>query len=321
MSGEVVMKKKLSVIILLSVSLSLFTSNLFSWNGPSHSQMTGNAAALLETRLSELLGFPISAERFLGPDSLGSTDFAYLGNFTALRWLTQGSTNEDGYYYWQLGTHYMRSVNHFYNPFWNNVTLYPYQDTGGNRARNWYIQAGGLSDSIMLTMTDLIDIWTGKPSPNWAYDGCPTVPPESDFGGKNYFSSTYARKYYYAALSGDSTELNGIAGITGNAKMSEYERSYCFASLFRSLGQIMHLVQDSGNPEHTRNEAHPESDLPIFGGFERYVKSNYNFTQSSVPDIPWTNIVKSDSPIMDFFDSDRSDTHCASLRTRMDCGK
>jgi hypothetical protein len=328
MSGEVVMKKKLSVIILLSMALSLFARNAFSWNPTSHSQMTFDAVENvpvvyptanqpatnpLSVRLSNLLGFPIDDinQVFQGPDSWGSTDLAWTRNFTALGWLTQGSENEDGYFFWQLATHYMKSVNHFYNPFWDNSILYPYHDDGRFGGRDWYPQQGGLSDSLATGIAS-VDLWTGKPSPNWAYDGCPTLPPNSDFSGSDYFSWTYAKKYYYAALTGDGTQLpslltsgQGLAPpwITGGTNMSEQDRSTCFALLFRSLGQIMHLIQDSGNPEHTRNQAHPLSGEI---GFEKYVEEVYDFRGVPVPAIPWNKIVKSDTPIFDFFASDIS---------------
>jgi hypothetical protein len=85
----------------------------------------------------------------------------------------------------------------------------------------------------------------GKPSPRWIYDGCPISPPNSYFtrGSDNNFSWQMARKYYYAAVSGDSTEIDGIGGIVGKVNMNEMERDRAFAYLFRSLGQVMHLVQ------------------------------------------------------------------------------
>jgi hypothetical protein len=43
---------------------------------------------------------------------------------------------------------------------------------------------------------------------------------------------------------------------------SPLERSAAFGRLFRSLGQMMHLVQDASLPAHTRNDAHGYVGLP-----------------------------------------------------------
>jgi hypothetical protein len=57
-----------------------------------------------------------------------------------------------------------------------------------------------------------------------------------------------AREYFYRAL----TSENNI----------EMENN--FANCFRSLGQIMHLVQDAAVPDHTRNDVHTYRALRCF---------------------------------------------------------
>ncbi len=68
-----------------------------------------------------------------------------------------------------------------------------------------------------------------------------------------------ARAYYYSA-------------ITSN---SEGTRNLKFADLFRSLGQIIHLIQDKAVPAHVRNDAHAPSieqrDL-----YEKYTRDAVN---------------------------------------------
>ncbi|MDY6974367.1 MAG: hypothetical protein SV775_18935 [Thermodesulfobacteriota bacterium] len=149
---------------------------------------------------------------------------------------------------------------------------------------------------------------------NASYNRCPEDPedpdpPISDFtiSDDNYFSWVMARKYFYAALFGDSSELDGIGGIEGKSNMNEKERDRCFAVLFRSLGQLMHLVQDAGQPEHTRNDAHPLSNFEVVGGFEYYAKKhNFSSPLWSSTIIPWDVIVKSEKLFFDFFDANRS---------------
>jgi hypothetical protein len=46
------------------------------------------------------------------------------------------------------------------------------------------------------------------------------------------------------------------------------ERDRHFANVFRALGQLIHLVQDMGQPAHTRNDPHP-----VFNGLEGYVEN------------------------------------------------
>lgn len=77
---------------------------------------------------------------------------------------------------------------------------------------------------------------------NWAQKGV---------GGQGY-SWNDARHYYYAALTSTTTD----------------QRNANFARSFRSVGQVMHLVEDMAVPEHTRNDAHPFSP-----GIELYIEN------------------------------------------------
>jgi hypothetical protein len=59
-------------------------------------------------------------------------------------------------------------------------------------------------------------------------------------GSSGTWSWPRARKLYFDALT----------------SRDELERNNAFVGLFRSLGQVMHLVQDASVPAHTRNDAH-----------------------------------------------------------------
>ena len=52
-------------------------------------------------------------------------------------------------------------------------------------------------------------------------------------------------------------------------------REALWADLFRSLGQIMHLVVDSSVPEHTRNDMHPLGAIKVENSYERWVGSQH----------------------------------------------
>ncbi len=51
--------------------------------------------------------------------------------------------------------------------------------------------------------------------------------------------------------------------LTGLTAQKPLDRENSLALTFRSLGQVSHLVQDMGSPEHTRNDIH--AGLPILG--------------------------------------------------------
>jgi hypothetical protein len=71
----------------------------------------------------------------------------------------------------------------------------------------------------------------------------------------------HAREYEYLMLTSYDTNTR---------------KSYA-AKLFRSLGQIMHLLQDAAQPQHTRNDAHIPSWIPGGRGapYETYCQDNY----------------------------------------------
>ncbi|MEW6079711.1 MAG: hypothetical protein AB1724_18035 [Thermodesulfobacteriota bacterium] len=77
-----------------------------------------------------------------------------------------------------------------------------------------------------------------------------------------------AREYYYTFLSGKDFTGNAVADTRD-------KREAAFADCFRSVGQVMHLLQDMSVPLHTRNDAHI---LPLFGvgqwTYETYTKEN-----------------------------------------------
>ena len=68
-----------------------------------------------------------------------------------------------------------------------------------------------------------------------------------------------ARARYYQAL----TEIDPV------------RREALWADLFRSLGQIMHLVVDASVPEHTRNDMHPLGAIKVENSYERWVGSQH----------------------------------------------
>jgi len=77
-------------------------------------------------------------------------------------------------------------------------------------------------------------------------------------GGQEW-SWNDAREYYYKALTSET----------------KAERDRNWAKMFRALGQVMHLLQDSANPSHVRNDAHPSfSGIGDVDGLHDYMASH-----------------------------------------------
>ncbi len=97
---------------------------------------------------------------------------------------------------------------------------------------------------------------TAESSLNWGFNGGAALQ-------GNEFSWTEAREYMYNALTATTPE----------------QRNENFQLMFRSVGQIMHLVQDLASPAHVRNDLH----LPV--GLAGDLYEHYTFDKY---DIAWT---------------------------------
>lgn len=177
---------------------------------------------------SESNGF--SFDLFL-KNNLGFSDgkITLINGKRAFEWITDGGKTEDE-------PAYTRSRNHFHNPLlpWGQAGLYKTLD---------------------------FDLFTGQSSALWIQDQ--ETRRLTDLGGD--WSWKKARQFYYAALTGNSSELNGFkvdesffssTMITGSTNISQTEREKFFAWTFRAVGQTMHLVEDASVPSHTRNDVH-----------------------------------------------------------------
>ncbi len=138
-----------------------------------------------------------------------------------------------------------RVFNHFFDPYLNRGLISNFGS--GTRAPDW---ATGAVDAFLR--------------PNQALAN-----------RTNHFTLMDARQAMYYALTG--------RGPDGAAGTSESTRKYWWATAFRSLGDVLHLVQDMAQPQHTRIATHPGSV------FERYIdaraqgKSTYTIDGASVP--------------------------------------
>jgi hypothetical protein len=71
---------------------------------------------------------------------------------------------------------------------------------------------------------------------------------------RNHFTATDAREALYRAVTGQRKDGSTVG--TGNADADFTTRKSYYATMFRALGDVMHLNQDMAQPQHTRNESH-----------------------------------------------------------------
>ncbi len=95
-------------------------------------------------------------------------------------------------------------------------------------------------------------------SPNWVIGTADAFasPVQRQSFYRNHFSVFAAREAMWRALTlRDKNGLNIALGTTTPALASE--RLAYWATTFRSVGDVVHLLQDMAQPQHTRNEGHP----------------------------------------------------------------
>ena len=204
------------------------------------------------------------------------------------KWLREGAEFEDQSGKYSVG--YLdgkaRAFNHFHNP----LKQAPWSDAG-------------LDDWIILPPFHV----TGKSSLRWAQDGAY----QENFYEKDW-SWNKTREHFYTALTGKNFAGSEIA--PDEATKKEY-----FARTFRGLGHQMHLIQDATQPDHVRNDAHPEDSLlgtrPVLGGFyfETWAKKRFrNLSElkafapnPAFPNVPFNVSYDGLAPITQFIDAEQ----------------
>jgi hypothetical protein len=118
---------------------------------------------------------------------------------------------------------------------------------------------------------------TYQDAPNWAVGSQNAFVDNSGPYGvrRNHFTVQDAREAMYRAVTGRKSDGGG-AGAGGNDADFAMRKSY-WSTVFRSLGDVLHLNQDMAQPQHTRNESHAGigawAGLSILGNpvFEKYM--------------------------------------------------
>ncbi len=96
------------------------------------------------------------------------------------------------------------------------------------------------------------------------------TPPSENSGRRNHFTVLDAREAMFRALTGQrlTDPVKDIGpGDTGsapnNAAEAEAFRKAYRATTFRALGDVMHLIEDMAQPQHTRNDQHSGLCFPF----------------------------------------------------------
>lgn len=118
-----------------------------------------------------------------------------------------------------------RVFNHFFDPI-SNTPLCPFASCA--KSINWAL---GLEDAL-----------------------APSFAPH--LNRRNHFSWLDARRFMYAALTtkrsaGLQSSANRVAG-----ELESRKREFAWATAFKSLGHVLHLLEDAASPQHVRNDRH-----------------------------------------------------------------
>lgn len=162
-------------------------------------------------------------------------------------WLMRGVIREDDVASDDSG---VRVVNHFFDPYFDRP----------------------------LTVNFVLDnLFTPIKAPNWILGTkdaftAPLTPLPEDSLKYNHYTVFSAMDAMYRALTGhDKTGSPNIGpdGIIGD----EAVRNAYWATTFRALGDLVHIIQDMSQPQHTRNDYHgPGATFPTTA-FEAYTNA------------------------------------------------
>ncbi|HDZ62057.1 MAG TPA: hypothetical protein ENH40_02795 [Nitrospirae bacterium] len=200
-----------------------------------------------------------------------------------------------------------RAQNHFHNPLlnWDEAGLNSTGKTIYLPALDPFILSGLCNFTSYFPLMIVECGFTGESSVIWSQNENQHV------GGE--WSWQDAREYFYIALSGMDFADNVVVPEPGDTE--DETRDKYFAKTFRSVGQLMHLVEDMSVPLHTRNDVHILFSYEgwveslridtINGGdieFDNLISNPVSF-HSSIFSLPENNLAK--IPIAKIIDTDQ----------------
>ena len=88
----------------------------------------------------------------------------------------------------------------------------------------------------------------------------PAVPAEGI--SRNHYSYLDARNAFWWALTRKTSKEHGFADSAVSRELDAEDRMILWATVFRSLGNVVHLLQDTAQPQHSRIDPHSPKDSP-----------------------------------------------------------
>lgn len=81
-----------------------------------------------------------------------------------------------------------------------------------------------------------------------------SLPGTGVVGRRNHFTYRDARNNYFLALAGQRTRSGRT--FAENRRLNAEERAWRWATAIKSVGHVIHLLQDTAQPQHVRNDDH-----------------------------------------------------------------
>ena len=152
-----------------------------------------------------------------------------------------------------------------------NVGDDPHDDPYGNIFRVFNHFYDPVLNRPLTTIAGVL----GQNAPDWGTGSANAfaMPNTPDTNRRNHFTVFDARESMYRALTGRDSQGNELKPAGTLTKPKDIRNAY-WATTFRALGDIVHLVEDMAQPQHTRNDAH--SGVPGFGHesvYEAYIEA------------------------------------------------
>jgi hypothetical protein len=125
---------------------------------------------------------------------------------------------------------------------------------------------------------------SGERSIDWAVGGLDwqSATPERNNLSRNHFNYLNAREAMWRALTlrrRTGTVDTDLFSANDSEQVKEDSRKAYWATVFRTLGDVLHLLQDAAQPQHTRNEAHSGVGA---GDIEDYVSGHASVYESYI---------------------------------------
>jgi hypothetical protein len=167
-------------------------------------------------------------------------------------------------------------------------------------------------------------ISVGAKSPDWALTSgvkIPSTPVLNPLGGENHYNIPSAREAMWRALTLKKLNANGTMEplvTNGTPAGDEAERKAYWATMFRSVGDVVHILQDGAQPQHTRNDAHSGFGCNLTAAlagscvaghdsvFEKYLKArtlgerNYTLTEGLIPGVQTDRVLPANAPQLNY---------------------